>query len=68
MRLIGFPYTGKDGKLSDKLTDVLCVVSWWPSPDDPQIVPYDSEYAYAEVRKIAPKILVDYFEKRVTLN
>ena len=45
----------------------MCLMSWWPSPDDPQMIPYDSEVTYAIVREKAPRLLVDYFERRVSL-
>lgn len=40
-------------------------MSWWPSLDDPQLIPFDSEVSYKDVREKAPELLVDYFEKRM---
>lgn len=57
MTLIGYPFS--KAKKGDQ--EVLCHMTWWPSPDDPLMVPKDTEKSYAEVREKAPKLLVEYF-------
>jgi len=44
-----------------KSLDVLAEVSWWPSRDDPLLIPSNSLVAYRDLRERAPQHLIEYF-------
>ena len=52
-------------KFDKQSKEVLCLVAWWPSPNDPAMLPLNTEIPYTEVRREAPKLLVEYFLKRM---
>ena len=55
-------------KKNSKFVQLMCLVSWWPNPNEPCQFPMDSEESYHEVRQQAPRQLVEYFIKRTVLD
>ena len=53
--------------LNKKAVEIMCTVEWYPDLDDGGSIPKDSRVPYAEVRKKAPKLLCDFFERHLSL-
>ena len=56
LELIGFP-----PEKNPKVADVLCLVEWWPSPDDPLAKVENSEIPYKDMREKAPRLLTEFY-------
>ena len=46
----------------------MCLVEWMPGVRDSGFKPRDSLVSYEAVKKVAPKVVVDYYERHMVLK
>ena len=46
----------------------MCLVEWMPGVRDSGFKPRDSLVSYEAVKKVAPKVVVDYYERHMILT
>ena len=56
-----------NGKKEKEVGEPTCFVEWMPGPRDNGFKPKDSIISYEQLKKVAPKVVVDFYERHMIL-